>query len=195
MQNYTGEITKEKLVEFGLKHFATKEFVAKLVAENRFSEHGSMLTECDELFELYENEFPSALHDKEQTFDMLMNWIPYRIKYIVNDIISELAYFNSLYRCVYLPNDFLNNLRNNRESISTDDVGVFWSTRRDTQPFGAENIIPTDVLVKLMIELNQDSIDWYETLVSRIDYINGEQEQEFRLYGATVIKVQNFTVY
>lgn len=195
MQNYTGDITKEKLIEYGLKLFATKEYVEKLVAENRFSEHGSTLTECDELFEDYEDEFPSALHDKEQTFDMLMDWIPFRINYIVNDIVSELDYYNSLYRSIYLSNDALNNLRNNQDSITTDDVGVFWSTRKDTHAFGAENINPTDVLVKLMIELNQDSIDWYETLVSRIDYIHGEQEQEFRLCKTAAINLQNFTVY
>lgn len=194
MKNYTGDITKEKLVEFGLKHFAKKEYVEKLVAENRFSEHGSTLTECDELFEDYKDKFPSALHDKVQTFDMLMDWIPFRIDYIVDDIINELNYYNSLYRSVYLSKDALNNLDKNQESITTDDVGVFWSTRRDTLAFGIKNINTTDVLVKLMIELNQNTIDWYETLLSRIDYIHGEQEQEFRLCKMTAINIQDFTV-
>lgn len=124
-----------------------------------------------------------------------MNWIQHRVKYIVNDIFSELNYYKSLYRSVYLSNESLADLRNNQESITTDDIGVFWSTRKDTHAFSAENINPKHKLVKIKIDLNTDDIDWYETLVSRIDYIHGEQEQEFRLLKDKQITIQEIITY
>ncbi|MCY9874051.1 hypothetical protein [Vibrio barjaei] len=187
MQN----ITKQTLIEFGLTHFATASYIDKIIKEDKFCQHGSWLSDCDELFENFETKYPNASNCKKELKSLLTEWMPRRVNYIANEIIDELNHYKKLYRNLYLSKDKINSITNTKERVPVEMVGVYWSSRNDTYSFSPKQITETDKDVLLTIELETITVDWYETFVSRIDFINGDQEQEFRLLEDASINLLN----
>lgn len=187
-------ISKEALIEFGLTHFAKESYIEKIIELDKFCQHGSWLSECDELFESFEDKYPNALDCKKERKSLLMEWMPFRIRHISNEIMDELNYFKKLYRGVYLSEDSINAIKNSKGRVPVDMVGIYWSSRSDTYSFSPKEIAATDKDVLLTIELETSIVDWYETFVSRIDFINGDQEQEFRLLDESDINLLNIRV-
>ena len=181
MNNLTGKITESALIKFGLDNFANETYIDKMISMDKFCSHGSYFSDCHELFEDFEDDYPDVLDNKETMKRFLTYWIPHRIRYLAKDIISELSHFKELYRASYLTEDHTRNIKENMDSVPIKNTGIYWSSRKDTYSFTPKTVSENDFDVLLSTDIVSEKIDWYETIVSRIDYINGDQEQEFCL--------------
>lgn len=187
-------LTKEWLIEFGNKHFVNEKYINHIVDTGRFCSHGSYLDECDELFEVFEEKFPNALNDKEMMKALLRHWLPLRISYISGEIIDELNYRSNLYRVVYFDQDKIKTL-NTEDDFRVDDVGIYWSSSEYTDAYHLDYKKTKELThVQLVIDFDFNTIDWFETFVSRIDFLNGDQEQEFQLDNDSYIKFKEVIV-
>ena len=183
-------ILKEDILEFANKQFLNDKFIDSIIKTKKFCSHGSSLDDCYELFEDFEDKYPNALKNDRVLKQFLYFWIPLRINYIANEIISELDYYKQLHRQVFINQETLDNIKK-KDTVSVDDIGVYWSSLPSTDSY---NIIidesnKDNIWVRFSINYDFNLINWKETLISRIDYLNGDQEQEFQLEKNNNIKI------
>ncbi|WP_210499494.1 hypothetical protein [Vibrio crassostreae] len=200
MKVFADVVNKENLVNFGLLHFATEEFVDRVIAKEHFCAHGSDMSEWDELYEAYEDKYPNASTNKGELRKLLMDWMPLRINYIVNDIVSELDYQKTLYRAVAFTSESLQSLKENGGELAVEQVGVYWSHRACTNrqrllPKGKEEQYAD---VRLKIDFKKEIVDWYETFLSRMDFLHGDGEMEYQLRPdakISILEIQDNTFH
>lgn len=173
--------TVEELVEIGTQHFVNDAYINSVLETNMWCSHGSTLDMADELFEDFNYPFPDVLEDKVMLKKFLREWLPRRIQYIANEIVYELSQSHNLYRAIVLKTAELENLIERLPTtVNTSEVGVFWSTKPSTETYGDENKKNHKTTV-LKTTFSKESVDIVETFRSRIDYVNGDYEQEIQL--------------
>lgn len=67
------------------------------------------------------------------------------------------------------------------------DFGCYWSSSEYVQPWGAKTN-KGDKTIYIKMELPLEALDITETLRSRIDFNNGDDEQEYNLKGCFPVK-------
>lgn len=173
-------INKSDLIDFADKHIITESFIDNIINTRKFCDHGSSLDDAYELFEDFENEFPNALQDDSVLRDFLWFWLPFRIKYIANEMFSEFQYYRTIHREMIIDDYELNRIKSIQyNSVEVFELGVYWSTSPSTIAYNGDTTKNNYILISA--DLNIDAIDWFGTLESRIDYLNGDQEQEIKL--------------
>ena len=162
-------------------YFLSDEYLDKIISDQKWSEHGSHLDEADVLFESLGLEYQAAIEQPETLKAALRTWLPIRINFIISELEFELADSKTIYRALsFTAADYGTFAPTIDTAKRVADLGVYWSTREDCEPWGS-NILNTDVTVYLSMEVNMESINIIETVRSRIDYKLGDDEQEINL--------------
>lgn len=176
-----------------LSEIVTDEYITNLISTEKWVEHGSSMHEfIDDISEI-DNFLPSNLNGMQSSeilqhedFKVFLGeWLPRRYNYIVNEIKDELKDRESLIlsRCLYLS-------KKDQERILSGEIfyiGKYWGTGH-VEAWGAtpeKNKLETHITA----EVNPEDVDWMETLKSRMDYMNGDQEQEIQLKDNAIPKI------
>ena len=194
MTVFNKEINQENLIEFGMQHFATETYANKLIQEDGFGKGGASLSQCSELFEAFDEQFPNALDDKEVLKAFFMHWLPLRVKYLAKEMIDELKHYKELHCAVTLHQKDIKALKTAVGStLPTQTVSLFWSSRPDTYDFRTNPNNVTDDMDEITVttSLNTKIIDWHSTFLNRMDYINGDNDQEFVLFSDSEVTINN----
>lgn len=173
---------KKFIIDLGISNFVNDQYIEKVIETRKFCDHGSTLDDCYELFEYFEDDFLNPLEDNSVLKDFLSFWLPLRIKYIANEIESELNYYNTLKRQMLVtPEEYkqFSLLANKNTSVSS--LGVYWSSRDETYAQVLPDSENKTETILFSVNYDFDLIDWVGTIESRIDFLNGDIEQEFKL--------------
>lgn len=175
-------------------YFLSDEYLDKIISDQKWSEHGSHLDEADVLFESLGLDYQTALEQPETLKAALRTWLPIRINYIINELEYELVDSKTIYRALsFTAADYGMFAPAIGAAKRVADLGVYWSTREDCEPWGS-NILNTDVTVYLSMEVDMESINIIETVRSRIDYKLGDDEQEINLLPTAPLNPINVTL-
>ncbi|PTH79984.1 hypothetical protein [Aeromonas veronii] len=167
------------------KQFLSKEYVDGLIETGKWSSHGS------DVHRLIEDELLESLPEHLQEMDaddslrhsdfrpILCNWLSARFNKCKKDIVEELK-SNRDENCLY---SITRTIMCNEElihKIKTEDfdIGRFWTVMKyyefiDRNP---DNESLFEVTVEAKVALSD--IDLVETMRSRMDYSNGDEEAE-----------------
>ena len=168
----------------------TKEYISKILATKRWSDHGGDI-DCflddellDEMFGLSKDE----LVNLDCFIEFLQSWLELRYDYVVRDLKKVINTESiEIYRAVYLTDIEISQI----QSGTKLDIGYYWGAS-DVE---AWNVDPNnDNGKKLYVFTAQVSlmdINWYETFISRMDYDNGDQEQEINTKGMKLPEITN----
>ncbi|CAH7266833.1 hypothetical protein VCHA53O466_320056 [Vibrio chagasii] len=174
---------EQSLIRFGEKHFCNESFVDSIIADGTWNGHGSTIDEAYDLFYDYRDKYPKAEHCKIQLKALLMEWLPLRIKYIAHYIFDEIKQLGyTVYRALVVDEKEAEHLVNFAGKIATvGSLGAYWTTNKDTFAHGFKPNEHQTKSITLIAPLSLDSVNWFETLRSRIDYVNGDDEMEINL--------------
>jgi hypothetical protein len=151
----------------------SNEIINNIVKSNRWGiNHGSNIIEY-----FIDNDLEIEYGDSKLRKKIIKEYISKKINHVFNDILNESPDF--LYRSVYL-----------REAPEVKGVfGIYWSSKELTAPC-VEHSYGTEYLLK--IDFNNSLVDWTKTILSRLDYIYGEQEKEYQLFNNVLTTLVNY---
>lgn len=175
------------------KSFLNAEYLRYLFDSGKWCDHGATL---DQFIEDNESKFTfnmSCMNTKkilenEDFKKFLINWLPIRFRYVIEwlekdlDACKEVDLYN-IKRTI-----FCNKATLERTLKESFDIGRFWSTYNPQAYCGEKD---NDNYIELTITglaCNED-IDWLETIRSRMDYSNGDDEAEI------YVKAGSFPVF
>lgn len=177
--------------------FLSDEYINNIIKTEKWVEHGSHLEYF--LMDMKEEEdFPlelSKLSDKEiiahEAFKpYLTEWLNHRYNYVVEwlEIDIERTGFPLLVnRSVFLTSESQQDIVDGKNK----DLGRHWGlSNTDTwgvDPDENNHLLETNIVASIA----QSDIDWIETLKSRMDYLNGDQESEIYLHEKAQPVVQS----
>jgi hypothetical protein len=166
------------------EEFLTKKYIEEMLESRMWVSHGSGFETFLEDSK-YDEDFPKSLLGK--TYDEMMSsdecikyikdFLPDRFNYVISELKETLNTFPlNVNRTVYLHE----NIRNDISEGKSPDIGKYWGVREtdswDVAP-GEEKGLSTNVEGLI----SPEDIDWIETIKSRMDYDNGDQEEEVQL--------------
>jgi hypothetical protein len=156
-----------------------------------FSPHGSTL---DEFIEQYEDDqwWDTSIDDTTEIIKSpefiagFREWLVYRYRYTIKNLRQEMQRVKrgstfELHRTMYVNEKTWN--------PATGGLGIYWGTGH-TEAYNAKNTTETEITITA--ECNRNSINWHETIVSRLDYINGDYESEIQLKQGAPVNVIDF---
>ncbi len=186
------------------EEFITDGYVSKILQSNRWSQHGDCLSgfvqdvlpHYDEISHLAQKDIKDVLSDRE-FIKFFNDWLSLRYDYVIHSLIDELSAGPivddklTINRSLYLTDEDACRVRSGAKT----DVGIYWSTGHSD----AYNVDPSSLnkAMKMYVveaEVSIDNVNWHETLVSRFDYCNGDQEMEINLSGMpnpTIIAIED----
>lgn len=164
------------------KSFLNAEYLKSILKSGKWCEHGATL---DQFIEDNENNFPfdiSSMDTKqilknEDFKQFLIIWLPVRFRYVMEWLEKDLeackeGHLYSIKRTIFC----------NRGTLETAikesfDIGRFWSTY-NPQAYCAKKEKEKNIEMTVTGLVCDDSINWIETIRSRMDYSNGDCEAE-----------------
>lgn len=169
--------------------FITDDYINRVLSTQRWSDHGGDL--CHFIDDKCQEE-PSLAplrdrpHDEIVTHDtfkaFFRQWLALRYRYVLNDLAQTITGEQiSIYRAVYLTEQQLKEVIAGQREIGvywTTGVAEAWAVDPHTQKDAQEYVFEARVALT--------DINWHETLISRFDYSNGDDEQEINLTGKPV---------
>lgn len=170
----------------------TEEYIDGLIITKKWVEHGSSIYDfIGDIIDI-ENFLPYSLqttpmeeipnHKDFRVF--LKEWLPKRYSYVTNEIKEELKDCDQLilHRCLYLSPADQSRILSGENFF----IGKYWGTGH----VEAWGIVPEKEKLETHITaiVNPQDVDWIETLKSRMDYMNGDQEQEIQLKNNIIPK-------
>lgn len=164
------------------KSFLNAEYLTYLFDNGKWCEHGATLDQFIEdnksnfRFDIFSMDTKQILMN-EDFKKFLMNWLPIRFRYVMVWLEKDLDACKegdsySIKRTI-----FCNKVTLERTLKESFDIGRFWSTYNPQAYCGEKD---NDNYIELTITglaCNED-IDWLETIRSRMDYSNGDNEAE-----------------
>ena len=171
-----------------LPHFndvVTPAYIDGILKTKRWSDHGGDLIHFieEELVEHEDYDHLQGLdidsvtqHDDFRAF--LLYWLGLRYNYVLRDLERTITSEEiTIYRALYLTDDEFHQVKQGQKK----EVGIYWGT----EAVQAWNVDPNTVTDKkeylITATVNIQNINWHETLISRFDYSNGDEEQEINL--------------
>lgn len=151
---------------------ATDAYVEELMDQNSWSRHGSPVD--DFLFDMDVDEGDER--------DFLKQWLPKRAREVDADLM-ELTPLGEIHRTISVTQQWIDQL----VTVDPVTVGVFFSEKTLDVQGGARG----DIDITLTTTMAGCTVDWVETYRSRVDYQNGDYEQEIQLKKGTPIAVTN----
>jgi len=137
-----------------------------------------------------------SIYDNEDSMEEVLEsndfkeWIKYEIEYLIDDTKNKLSTYIknnkiNIYRKIYVNNNWINNLNDVKR------LGIYWSYKKDAaEPHWGYNNKEKPNLITLESEINQDYIDWIETIKMNMNP-SYEEEKEIRLFKNTPLKITN----
>ncbi len=126
----------------------------------------------------------------EALFYHLKNeWLPKRLNYVMNELHHDLGEVSMIHRSMALPQSQVDQIVKSIEKKEPVNVGRFWSIgANDT--YGISGDHTNRVHVILGKHFDASEVNWVETIRSRMDYENGDDEREIQLHSdVTVVDV------
>lgn len=177
------------------KEVVTPEYIDQIILSGKWVEHGSTLEEFIEervdeeaLVDVAHLGWKDVLISSEFK-EYLTNWLPHRYTYSKELIVQELTPIKNNYKPsstkpafpLTVDRTMLMTQELREQLINGDniDIGRFWGTQ-STDAWGVEmddSLLHTTITATIL----PGDIDWIETMKSRIDYVNGDQEAEIQL--------------
>lgn len=158
-------------------YFLSDAFVDEIVSNGRWSHHGSYL-------DSFVDDFCDGDDDDEAVRAALIKWLPTRLDHIMNELSSS------------GPDTVINriisvDLPTYEEIIGMGEfrIGLYWGAG-DFEP---QNSNPINM--DFVSTLGGVTVDWHQTVLSRIDYDNGDHEQEFQLVDGSPIAITDIMVW
>ncbi|EGR2229581.1 hypothetical protein QX249_09930 [Vibrio parahaemolyticus] len=180
--------TIKSLIKNAEPYFLSDSYINQIVLSKKWSEHGSNLDECEELFDNMGVDPDKTLKCSLKLKSMLTKWIPLRLRYIASEMEYELNNSTTIYRAISVKPEKLTETVNKLNAAKTvSDFGCYWSSSEYVQPWGAKTN-KGDKTIYIKMELPLEALDIIETLRSRIDFNNGDDEQEYNLKGCFPVK-------
>lgn len=177
MRNFINIMERASPIADHKQYFLSPEYIERVVATNRWSDHGSYL-------DSFIDEVCNGDDADETVRAALREWLPKRLEWIERDLF------------LMSPDTVINRVigvtKETFYSISTSDhlsVGIFWGAG-DFEP---QNSHP--ILIEFVSTLGGVTVDWRATLESRIDFDNGDHEQEFQLVLGTPVRMTEITTW
>lgn len=181
--------------------FLSTEYVDKIIETGKWSEHGS------DVHRLIEDELLESLPEHLQEMDpddslrhpdfrpVLCNWLSARFNKCKKDIMKELDsnkdkdHLYLITRTIMCDEDLIDKIK-----IKDFDIGRFW-TSMDYYEFihknkDNENLFEVTVSAKVALS----DIDLVETMRSRVDYSNGDEEAEIYIKNGAQPLFMSYTV-
>ena len=183
--------------------FLTDSYVSKVLESNRWSLHGDCLSgfigdvlpHYDEVSHLLEKDIEDILSD-QAFIQFFKYWLNLRYDYVVQALLGELSDGAlcgdtlTINRSMYLTEEDAHKVCSGAKS----DVGIYWSTGYSDAYNADLAEIKTMKMYVIMAKVSITNVNWHETLVSRFDYCNGDQEMEINLSGMpnpTIIDIED----
>lgn len=174
-------------------YFNSENYINELIKSRKWSSHGAELFQHSEFLEEFEDLFPNADKDDAVLKSLLQYWIPIRLNYVIYQINDELSKSENLYRSMLVNDAQLNSITSRvADKCIVQDLGLYWSTSRNIYAYGATEEQSKEKNNDILMEtsFNGDHINWIETIRSRIDYFNGDDEQEMQLKPESLISAK-----
>lgn len=175
------------------KSFLNTEYLRYLFDIGKWCDHGATL---DQFIEDNESIFRfdiSSMDTKQILMNedfkkFLMNWLPIRFRYVMEWLEKDLNACKegdsySIKRTI-----FCNKVTLERTLKESFDIGRFWSTY-NPQAYCGEKDNDNDIELTITGLAYNEDIDWLETIRSRMDYSNGDNESEI------YVKAGSFPVF
>lgn len=170
------------------KTFLNNAYVNELLSSGRWASHGSdlqiWLDECDEVPAAFSGKDLQQVINDTEFLNFFREWLGCRfdfaMKYLTQDInqhsvIRRAVYLTPAQKAEILPGSFVN-------------VGKYWTVSRTVEPYGATYTKDREI-VTITTELDLNSIDLIQTMISRMDYINGDYEMEIQTKENLPVKI------
>lgn len=164
-------------------YFLSDEYIDNVIKTQMWSSHGTgIFDDTDYLYD-FEDQFGDTENNKDELKAYLKHWLPFRLRYIFNELEHELKNNTIIYRSMYLKEDAKVEVLNKiKKETTVESIGIYWSTTSNVSPFDCDmSTMKGGYEVLLSTPLIFESINWIETFRSRIDFINGDCEQEIQL--------------
>ena len=180
------DITQKLLTLIPSKEeFITDSYIDEVLITARWCHHGNdivhfiddVLLDTDEIKHLA-NKGVEVITAAPEFRRYFKRWLSLRYDYVLGELKDEISSDTlTLKRAVYLTDEEILAVRNR----SKKDVGVYWTTGIPN----AYNVAPEASAGKkeyiLTAKVRIEDVNWHETLVSRFDYSNGDDEMEINL--------------
>lgn len=186
--------------------FVTPALIDHLLTTGLWSEHGSDLFQwwdegaldyfADEDRALGDMPYDAALaKDRDAVASVLKRFVLARAGYINRSLKGTSTAMQSanaespLYRAICVNDQWLKAITTAQRGALP--VGIYWGLDH-VEPWGA-NFEETSVhyphVVEITTRLKHVAVNWEETFLSRIDWLNGDEEQEIQLHKGSAIEV------
>lgn len=203
-KQYLGEMTVPQMF-----HTFDDETIQWMIVNDSWNGHGSsisdwtqaMMDESNKIGEMIRDaydavtrrspnlvgqELDNAVDYSPEFFEALKTWVnKHRIPFVIRNIQDELADVQegatlTLYRNIHLSDDDIEALVAGRKT----DLGIYWSTT-PVDGYWGKGGTP----VYCVAEVPMSAINWKATIMSRIDYLWGDDETEIQLTKGARIKL------
>lgn len=165
--------------------FLTSKYIEELLSTGQWSEHGASLDRFIEEValphlpeEVQRKEGDELLRDPAFT-TFLGDWLKRRFAYCSRDIAEDMSAmkdergFYSLSRSITCTRDLI------KEVLAGDvDIGRYWSADA-AYTYGVEDDESKPFIITVAAKVSLSDVDMVQTMRSRMDYDNGDDEREF----------------
>lgn len=128
------------------------------------------------------DEYPEPWWDRELEFEELVRdeaflrgfrkWVEVRYQYVLKNLKRDAKSFPlQVYRGMNLPKGF--------SAEPGAELGVYWSTNPHTEPHWDRGSNGNRVLMRGTV--GKQDVDWFRTVLSRMDYLHGDDEEEITI--------------
>jgi hypothetical protein len=176
-----------------MSDIVTSEYIDCILTTKRWSVHGSDI-DCfidDELPEEMLGLSKDELVNLDCFVAFLKSWLESRYNYVVRDLLESINTETiTINRAVYLTDMEFAAIQSGEKG----DIGYYWGL----YDVSAYDVDPNNVNGKKLYlcsaQVNITDVNWHETFISRMDYDNGDQEQEINTKGMgipEITKIEN----
>lgn len=167
-------------------------YIEQVLESRCWSEHGS---DIERFLVEYREENPELREASDRR--VLREWLPNRLAFIARTLPADIARVEregrlKAERALVIEAESAEPWR---ESLGAHpDLGRYWSIGEFVEPHGVDpSAFRSPVEVQVSAWIDPESVDWTETLRSRIDWENGDDENEITLRPGA--RVELITVY
>lgn len=196
MKEFIRKLLKETLLsEKTLSDVTVRDFNLKGIAHNWLMSTPSIVIhnfkyEMQDDYNMSEDEKEELLNADEDDIiesKRFKKWLMYEVEYKVEDAINEIGYLINdgkitVWRVMTVDDNWLKKL-----ATTGSRLGKYWSFDENSAEAhwgGTQNNT-----IKLQVTVNDEYIDWYETIEANVNPGTGEDEKEITLFKNTPLRI------